>query len=142
MGYLADLTQNAVVSARVRKKELTAVTNFLEHIGTPISAEELAEHARTNILTVLDARDCVWRPDYKGTASPVLRPDGSLTSSRAAERDERGGVLPGIIEIPVGHPPAEFGRFIVKTNGRAIVSLEERRAAATIAITLARCIRP
>jgi len=142
IGYLADLAQNAVVSARVRKKELTAVTDFLEQIGTPVSAEQLVEHARTSILTLLDARDCVWRPDYKGTASPVLRPDGTLTSLRAHERDEGGGVLPGALEIPVGYPPAEFGRFIVQTNRRAIVSLEERRAAATISTTLARCIRP
>jgi K+-sensing histidine kinase KdpD len=142
IGYLADLTQNAVVSARVRKKELTAVTNFLEQIGTQVSAEELAERARTSILTLLDARDCVWWPDYKGTASPVLRPDGTLTSQRSGEWDEGGGVLPGILEIPVGYPPTEFGRFIVQTDRRAIVSLEERRAAATISTTLARCIRP
>ncbi len=53
-----------------------------------------------------------------------------------------GGILPSTVEIPVGYPPSEFGRFIVRTNRRANVSLEERRAAATIATTLARCIRP
>jgi K+-sensing histidine kinase KdpD len=141
-GYLAESAQSAIVAARVRRKELAAMTNFLEHIGTPIPGEELAQHASASILSLLDARECVWRPDYKGTASPVLRPDGTLTSVRIGDRDEGGGVLPGTVEVPVGHPPAEYGRFIVQTNHRASVSLEERRAAANIATTLARCIRP
>jgi K+-sensing histidine kinase KdpD len=141
-GYLADSAQTAIVAARVRRKELAAVTDFLEHIGTPIAGEELAHHASASILSLLDARECVWRPDYKGTASPVLKPDGTLSSLRVGDWDEGGGVLPSTIEIPVGHPPAEFGRFIVQTNRRMSVSLEERRAAATIATTLARCIRP
>ena len=141
-GYLAQAAQSAVVAARVRRKELAAVTNFLEHIGTPIPGEALAEHASASILSLLDARECVWRHDYKGTASPVLRPDGTLTSVTVSDWDEGGGILPSTIEIPVGYPPSEFGRFIVQTNRRANVSLEERRAAATIATTLARCIRP
>lgn len=141
-GYLAESAQTAVVAARVRRKELAAMTNFIEHIGTPIPGEQLAEHAGSSILSLLDARECVWRPDYKGTASPVLKPDGTLTSVRIGDWNEGGGVLPGTVEIPVGYPPAEFGRFIVQTDRRANVSLEERRAAATIATTLARCIRP
>lgn len=142
MGYLAESAQTAVVAARVRVRELTAVTDFLGHIGTPIPAEALAEHAATSILILLNARHCVWRPDYMGTASPVLRPDGTLSSARVVELDEGGGVLPGTIEIPVGYPPAELGRFIVQTDRRAVVSLEERRAAATVATTLARCVGP
>lgn len=141
-GYLAQSAQSAVVAARVRRKELAAVTNFLEHVGTPIAGEALAEHASASILSLLDARECVWRRDYKGTTSPVLKPDGTLTSVRVGDWDTGGGVLPGTVEIPVGYPPAEFGRFIVQTNHRANVSLEERRAAANIATTLARCIRP
>jgi K+-sensing histidine kinase KdpD len=140
-GYLAESAQSAIVAARVRRKELAAMTNFLEHIGTPIPGEELAQHASASILSLLDARECIWRPDYKGTASPVLRPDGTLTSMHIGDWDEGGGVLPSTVEIPVGYPPTEFGRFIVQTNHRMSVSLEERRAAATIATTLARCIR-
>jgi K+-sensing histidine kinase KdpD len=141
-GYLAESAQRSAVAARVRREELAAVTNFIENIGTPIAAEELAEHAGVSILSLLDASECVWRPDYKGTASPVLRPDGSLTSGPVGERGEGGGTLPPTIEIPVGQPPAEYGRFIVRTNRRANVSLEQRRAAANIAATLARCIGP
>jgi K+-sensing histidine kinase KdpD len=139
-GYLAESAQRAVVAARVRREELTAVTNFIEHIGTTIRREELAEHASNSIVSLLDAHECVWRPDYKGTASPVLRPDGTLTSAMIGDRSEGGGTLPTTIEIPVGHPPTEYGRFVVRTNRRANVSLEERRAAANIATTLARCI--
>jgi K+-sensing histidine kinase KdpD len=141
-GYLAESAQTAIVAARIRRKELAAMTNFVEHIGTPISGEELAEHAGASILSLLDARDCVWRPDYKGTASPVLKADGTLASTHVGDWDQGGGVLPSTIEIPVGYPPSEHGRFIVRTNQRTTISLEERRAAATIAITLARCIRP
>lgn len=141
-GYLAESAQTAIVAARIRRKELAAMTNFVEHIGTPISGEELAEHAGASILSLLDARDCVWRPDYKGTASPVLKPDGTLASTHGGDWDQGGGVLPSTIEIPVGYPPSEHGRFIVRTNQRTTISLEERRAAATIATTLARCIRP
>ena len=139
-GYLAQSAQSAVIAARVRRKELAAVTDFLEHVGTHIPGEALAEHASASILSLLDARECVWRHDYKGTASPVLRPDGTLASVTVSDW-KGGGILPSTVEIPVGYPPSEFGRFIVRTNRRANVSLEERRAAATIATTLARCIR-
>lgn len=142
IGYLAESAQRAVVAARVRREELTAVTNFLEHIGTSIPGEQLAEHASISIVSLLDASECVWRPDYKGTASPVLQPDGSLQSVMPGAGGEGGGTLPLTIEIPIGHPPVEHGRFVVRTNRRASVSLEERRAAATIATTLARCIGP
>lgn len=142
IGYLAESAQRAVVAARVRRDELTAVTNFIRHIGTSIPGEELAEHAGNSILSLLDAEECVWRHDYQGTASPVLQPDGSLQSALPGTGDEGGGTLPLTIEIPVGHPPTEHGRFVVRTSRRASVSLEERRAAATIATTLARCIGP
>lgn len=141
-GYLAESAQRAVIAARVRREELTAVTNFIEHIGADIAGEELAEHASTSIVSLLDAHECVWMPDYKGTAGPVLQPDGSLQAALPGTLNQGGGTLPTTIEIPVGHPPTEFGRFVVKTNHRTNVSLEERRAAATIATTLARCIRP
>jgi K+-sensing histidine kinase KdpD len=141
-GYLAESAQRAVVAARVRREELAAVTNFIEHIGTSISDEELVEHAGVSVLSLLDAHECVWRPDYKGTASPVLKPDGTLTSGPIGEGGGGGGTLPLNIEIPVGLPPHEYGRFVVRTNRRANVSLEERRAAANIAATLARCIGP
>lgn len=142
IGYLAESAQRAVHAARVRREELAAVTNFIQHIGTAIAGEELVEHAGNSIVSVLDAHDCVWRPDYKGTASPVLQPDGSLQSALPGSDGEGGGTLPLTIEIPVGHPPTEYGRFVVRTNRRASVSLEERRAAATIATTLSRCIGP
>lgn len=141
-GYLAESAQRAVVVARVRREELTAVTNFIEHIGTGVPAEELADRASSSIVSLLDAHECVWRPNYRGTASPVLQPDGSLQSALPGGGGAGGGTLPLTIEIPVGQPPIEHGRFIVRTNRRASVSLEERRAAATIATTLARCIGP
>jgi K+-sensing histidine kinase KdpD len=139
-GYLAESAQRAVVAARVRREELTAVTKFMEHVGTAIPGEELAQHAGASILSLLDANDCVWMPDYKGTASPVLQPDGSLLAALPGGVGDGGGTLPATIEIPVGHPPIEYGRFVVRTNRRANVSQEERRAAATVAATLARCL--
>lgn len=141
IGYLAESAERAVVAARVRHNELTAVTDFLNRVGTSISDEEFGAHASDSIVQLLGARDCVWDPDYRGSASPVLRPDGSLGAGGDGYGADGGSLLPGTIEIPVGHPPTEYGRFIVRTNPRADVSLEERRAAATIALALARCIR-
>lgn len=141
IGYLAESVQRSVVAARVRRQELVAVTDFLEHVGTAIPGEELAAHASASIVSLLGAHDCVWHPDYKGTVSPVLRPDGTLTASLAGQ-GAGGGALPLAIEIPVGAAPDEHGRFIVRTKPRSNVSLEERRAAATIAGALARCIGP
>jgi hypothetical protein len=68
-----------------------------------------------------------------------LWPDGALTSEFGSERVD-AGVLPRTIEIPVGEPPTERGRFIVRTNGHSSISLEERKAASTIAAALARCM--
>jgi K+-sensing histidine kinase KdpD len=142
IGYLAESAQRAVVAARVRREELAAVTNFIEHIGTTIPGEELAKHASNSIVSLLDAHECEWLPDYRGSVSPVLQPDGSLHSALPGGAGAGGGTLPTTIEIPVGHPPTEYGRFVVRTNRLANVSLEERRAAANIATTLARCIGP
>jgi hypothetical protein len=140
IGYLAEATQRAVVAARVRREELDAVTGFLGHIGTPITPDELAEHAAVSIRQLLEARECRWRPGYRGTASPVLRSDGSLTPGPTGGEVPGGAALPSTIEIPVGTPPAEYGRFVVRCDPRIAVSTEERRAASTIAGTLARCI--
>jgi K+-sensing histidine kinase KdpD len=139
-GYLAESAQRAVAVARVRRHELAAMTSFLERVGTSPPTAELVEHAGASILSVLSARECVWRPGYKGSASPVLRLDGTLAFGPLAHPAEDGGRLPTTIEIPAGHPPSECGRFIVRTDPSVAVSLEERRAAATIAIAVGRCI--
>jgi K+-sensing histidine kinase KdpD len=140
IGYLAESAQRAVVAARIRREELTAVTDFLERVGTSISGDQLAARAGDSITRLLDARSYEWLPGYRGTANPVLRSDGSLVAAVVGDRTDGGGALPATIEIPVGHPPNDHGRFVVRTNPRADVSLEERRAAATIAGALARCI--
>lgn len=137
-GYLAESAQRAFVTSRVRREELAAVTRFLEHIGTSASGEELAGHAGASILSLLHADECVWRPGYRGTASPVLRSDGTFASTLIDDPSSGVGFLPRTIEIPVGQPPTERGRFVVRTNRRAGVSLEERRAAASVAAALAR----
>lgn len=139
IGYLAQSAQRAVFAAGVRRHALEAMTDFLGRIGTPISDEELAGHAGASICGLLEAQECRWRPGYMGTAGPVLQPDGTL-SGVLTIGVTGGGVLPTTIEIPVGSPPTELGRFIVRTAGRSAVALEERRAAATVAATLARCI--
>jgi K+-sensing histidine kinase KdpD len=142
IGVLAQSAQRAVIASRIRRRELAAVTEFVEHIGTRISAADLAAHAGASITDLLDATTCEWLPDYKGTASPVLRPDGSLTSELGEVEARAAGVLPTTIEIPIGEPPSDHGRFIVRTDGRTSISMEERRAAATIANTLGRCLGP
>lgn len=140
-GYLARSAQRSVVAARVRHHELVAVTDFLHGVATSVGGDDLVEQAGDSIRRLLSAKACTWKPDYRGTASPVLRPDGTLTIASVGDDTGDGGILPATIEIPVGRPPAELGRFIVRTNRRTSVSLEERRAAATVASALARCLR-
>lgn len=138
-GYLAQSAQRALVAARVRRQELAAVTSFLDQLGTGIDPDDLAEHARHSIEHVLNATSCDWLPDYQGTASPVLNPDGSIVHHAAIHSTPDGGQLPTTIEIPIRTTPGP-GRFIVRTRRNAIVSTEERQAAATIASALGRHI--
>ncbi len=55
---------------------------------------------------------------------------GAVESTRVRHRD---------LEIPVGRPPQEHGRFLVRTTS-AEISVEERYAAASIASTLGRLL--
>jgi len=138
-GYLAQSAQRALVAARVRRQELAAVTSFLDQLGTDIDPGDLADHARHSIEHVLNAISCDWLPDYQGTASPVLNPDGTIFYDAAIHRAPDGGQLPTTIEIPIRTTPGP-GRFIVRTRRNTIVSTEEREAAATIASALGRHI--
>lgn len=139
-GVLADAARRALVVAHVRHEELTAISDFIGHIGTSLRDRELAERAGACICHLLSARECTWKPDYRGTVHPVLRSDGTLTTGAPGGSGVRDGELPPSVEIPVGYPPRDHGRFVVRSDRRTSVSLEERRAAATVAATLARCL--
>jgi hypothetical protein len=137
IGVLSQAAQQAVLSARVRRRELDALTQFLDAVGRA-EGDELVEAGRRAITTVLAARDATWRPGYRGTAAPVLGAGGGLVH---AGTGARAATLPSQIEVPVGTPPHEHGRFVVVSSG-SDVSTEERRAAASIAGALGRVLDP
>jgi K+-sensing histidine kinase KdpD len=133
VGVIVESAQRALVSARVREREIAAITDFLD-AAHRVESEALIEQARLSIEQLLLAKACTWRPGYHGTAAPVLAVSGRVTGLRGTV-DERS--LPTAVEIPVGTPPTEFGRFVVVSSD-AEVSLEERRAAGSIAAALGR----
>jgi two-component system sensor histidine kinase KdpD len=136
IGVVVQAAQRAVVSARVRHRELDALTEFLDTVGRN-DRDALIESGRHAIASVLDARQATWRPGYRGTAAPVLGAGGALVSRSGG--GSAGATLPAQIEIPVGTPPHEHGRFVLASSD-ADVSAEERTAAAAIAAALGRLL--
>lgn len=141
MGFLAEAAQRAVAAARLRRDELAAVTDVIGRMGAGQRGEELVDSAATCLGTLLRAREVTWREGYRGTAGPVLLPDGSLAVGASDAGDLGAATLPPTIEIPVGTPPVELGRFVVRTSVAGIVSREERRAASAVAGLLARVLQ-
>lgn len=138
-GLVMDAAHRTLVSSRVRERELSAMTAFLDRIGES-DRDDLISQAGRSIEQLLVAESSRWRPGYRGTAAPVLTPGGTVSASGyAGSRSITATRLPREVEIPVGTPPREHGRFVVHTT-EAHVSVEERRAAATIAAALGRCL--
>lgn len=138
-GLIIDAAQRSIASARARARELAAMTAFVDEIGDANPAD-LVARAQRSIEEMLVARSSTWRPGYRGTSAPVLRPSGMISPSGYADTREIATTrLPRELEIPVGTPPNEHGRFVVRCSD-ADVSLEERRAAATIAAALGRSL--
>ncbi|MFV0307175.1 MAG: DUF4118 domain-containing protein [Desertimonas sp.] len=140
IGVVAEVAHRATATARIRGDELSAVSGFLAQAGHD-RGDQLALHASASIRTLLDARSCTWRPGYHGTVSPVLTADGGLVATTGGLVVD-GGTLPDRIEIPAGRTPNERGRFIVQTGRDAVVSIEQRRAAALIATAFAGLLDP
>jgi len=102
---------------------------FAVEVSGAASNDEVIEAGRRSIEHLLGLRSCVWRPDYHGTAGPVLRPDGNLDAggSGFAVGATEGGVLPTTIELPVEPRGYELGRFVLQSSPDRGVSIEERR---------------
>lgn len=138
-GFIADAALGAVESTRVRHRELTALTDFLARIGRS-DPDALIDEAGRSISALLLAHECRWQPGYRGTASPVLNPTGTITVSGVGTHlDSSAARLPPDLEIAVGQPPQEHGRFLVRTSS-AEISVEERYAAGSIASTLGKLL--
>ncbi len=147
VGILADSAARSVLNAKVRGRELDALADFIgyvSHVGLNGPDDALITKGATTVQSLLSARSYEWRPGYRGTAAAVLRPDGTITplpGTRSTSEDVLDtAVLPPVLEVPVGHPPREAGRLLVHCSTDIEVSLEERRAAATLAIVMGRLL--
>ena len=139
-GVLAQRADRTERSARVRARELDAVIDFVVSTTSSSPPDRMVTDAGASVGALLSAASVDWRPGYRGAVGGVLQADGSLATPAASNHDarrSRDAALPSTIEIPVGTPPTEFGRFVVRCGDDARVSLEERRTAAAIAIVLA-----
>lgn len=134
VGALSDRSRRDRTITGARGREVDAVTGFLHDVSTSRGFESVAAAAERAITTLLSARACEWRAGYHGTVGAVLRADGTLSSGTSAPSVGAGHeVLPAVVEIPVVGGAVELGRFVVRTDPGAAVSIEERRAAVGIA---------
>jgi hypothetical protein len=148
VGILADSAARSVLNARVRGRELDALAEFIgyvSHVGLDGPDDALVNKGAETVRSLLSARTYEWRPGYRGTAAAVLRPDGTITplpgTPSTSEDLLDTAVLPPVLEVPVGYPPNEKGRLLVHCSAEVEVSLEERRAAATLAIVMGRLLQ-
>lgn len=138
VGALSDRSRRDRSITGARGREVDAVTGFLHDLSTASEIDGVTAAAERAISTLLSARSCEWRAGYHGTVGSVLRPDGSLSTGTSAPAVGSGlDVLPAVVEIPVGTAPAELGRFVVRADPEAAVSIEERRAAVGVAAVVA-----
>ncbi len=139
-GVLAQRADRTERRARVRARELEVLTDFIDSTSSAVPLDRIIANAGAGIGALLSAGSIDWRPGYRGAVGGVLQRDGSLASPAAFSNDarrSRDAELPTTIEIPVGSPPNEFGRFVARCSAGTRVSLEERRTAAGIAVVLA-----
>jgi len=138
-GVIASSAQRALAGASARRRELDAVTEFLDHLDAD-RPDDMVDGARASIEKTLLARSSTWRAGYRCTAAPTLQRSGTFSASSAMTAHQlHERALPAQIEIPVGRPPREHGRIIVNCSD-AEVSIEERRTAAAMAAALGRLL--
>jgi hypothetical protein len=135
-GAISEYTHRSVVAASIRRHELDVLTRFVRAVSGPADDDEVIEQGRRSIAQLLSLRRCEWRPGYHGSVGAVLQPDGSL--GRGGMRGVEFGAteratLPAVVELPLGSPTGERGRFVLYGAPDRQVSIEERRAAAAIA---------
>jgi hypothetical protein len=142
VGALSDRSRRDRTITGARGREVDAVTRFLHDVSTADGSDAVASAAERAIVALLSARECEWRPGYHGTVGAVLGADGSLSTGTSAPAVGSGlDVLPPTVEIPVGSGAVELGRFVVRTDPNAAVSIEERRAAVGVAAVLSKFAR-
>jgi hypothetical protein len=136
VGIFANRARRSRSAAAVRQREITVLTDLIDAAAGTRDPDVVIEHARTALEELLPLRQCEWRPGYHGTAGPVLRRDGRLDG---AATDEDPGLMidpihfPVHVELPIlGADGQECGRFVLRSLPGQVVSLEERRAAASV----------
>jgi hypothetical protein len=141
VGVVSDRARRDRSISTARGREVRAVARFLDEVAAAGTTEAIVIAAERAISTLLSARHCDWRAGYHGTVGGVLGADGGLTSGTSPRSDTRARALPTVVEIPVGGAAVELGRFVVRTDERAVVSVEERRAAAGVAAVVGAFLR-
>ena len=118
--------------------------DYISRVGLDGPVDDLVTAGAETVQRLLSARSYEWRPGYRGAAAAVLRPDGTITPLPGTPSTGQGvldtAILPSVLEVPVGRPPTETGRLLVHCSTDIEVSLEERRAAATLAIVMGRLL--
>lgn len=142
-GAFTHMMRRAVVAAEARRIEVEQLTGFVDAIVHSRDVTDVVREATMALTSLLSLRDCTWQPGYHGTASPVLQIDGHITGAvrgtRPSDLDHDASTMPQVVELPVATGTTEYGRFILHPE-QVVTSIEERRAAGTIARLLARSL--
>ena len=94
--------------------------------------EELEASVVTELIGLLDLRDCSFEPVPVGRPLPRLERNGAITGVTEHRFTGEEFTLPPEIELPVLGRGRQLGRFVLVSDPTAGASLEER----TVAVAL------
>jgi K+-sensing histidine kinase KdpD len=139
VGVLNAQLVRARIRDSARRDELRHLTAFARTVANVRGEGPLTEAACEHIASVLRLEQCAWVPGGEDLTRPVLLADGNLMGRLVDLNDDRA-TLPEQIQLPVRVDEVAIGSFVLTSNGREIVSFEERRTAATIAGLFGRAV--
>ncbi len=139
VGVLNARLVRARIRDSARRDELRNLIAFARTVADVRDEARLTEAACEHIASVLHLEQCEWQPGGAQPSRPVLLADGNLMARLVDLNDDRA-TLPEQIALPVRVDEVVIGTFVLTSNGREIVSFEERRTAATIAELFGRAV--
>ena len=112
--------------------EIARLHRVAELAAGGMPAEELERAVATELVGLLDLRDCFFEPVPVGRPLPRLERNGAVTGVTAHRFTGEEFALPPEVELPVLGRGRQLGRFVLISSPTAGASIEER----TVAVAL------
>jgi hypothetical protein len=125
------LRRNQRLAAR-GASEVARLHRVAELAAGGSSAEELEQTVATELVGLLDLRDCFFERPPLGRPLPRLERNGAVTGVSKLRFTGDEFALPPEVELPVLGRGRQVGRYVLVSNPKVGASLEERMVAVAL----------